>query len=71
MPMNYDKLFALMKENGLTSYRIRQERIMGQKTLQHLREGKSVQTDVLCRLCGLLDCQPGDLMEYVKDKSGE
>ena len=68
MPMRYDKLFALMKEKGLTTYRIRQDKILGERTLQSLRDGKSVETEALCRLCDVLNCQPGELMEYVPDE---
>lgn len=65
--MKYDKLFALMKEKGLTTYRIRQERIITETTLQKLREGRNVTTDSLASLCQALSCQPGDIMEYVED----
>ena len=68
MPMKYDKLFALMKEKGLTTYRIRQERIITETTLQKLREGRNVTTDSRASLCRALSCQPGDIMEYVGDK---
>lgn len=64
MPMDYSKLFALMKSQGLSTYRIRQESILSQSTLQKLREGKSVTTDAIATLCSVLNCQPGDLMEY-------
>jgi len=69
VPMKYDKLFALMKEKGLTTYRIRQERIITETTLQKLREGRNVTTDSLASLCQALSCQPGDIMEYVEDDS--
>lgn len=62
--MDYHKLFALMKARGLTTYRIRKENIISQSTLQKLREGKSVTTDAIATLCGVLRCQPGDMMEY-------
>ena len=65
MPMDYSKLFALMKNRGLSTYRIRKESILSQSTLQKLREGKSVTTDAIVSLCEVLHCQPGDLMEYV------
>lgn len=65
MPMKYDKLFALMKEKGLTTYRIRQEHVITETTLQKLREGRNVTTDSLASLCQALSCQPGDIMEYV------
>ena len=67
MPMKYEKLFALMKEKGLTTYRIRKEKIISETTLQKLREGKAVSTDSIANLCAALNCQPGDIMEYVEE----
>ena len=72
MPIIYDKLFALMKEKGLTTYRIREDKIISQSTLQKLREGKSVTTESLSALCAALNCQPGDILEYTEEnQSGE
>lgn len=68
MPMKYEKLFALMKEKGLTTYKIRKEHIITETTLQKLREGKNVTTDSIAALCHALGCQPGDIMEYVSDE---
>lgn len=64
MPMDYSRLFALMKRKGLSTYRIRKDNLLSQSTLQKLREGKSVSTDAIATLCSVLNCQPGDLMEY-------
>ena len=69
MPMDYSKLFTLMKEKGLTTYRIRKEKIIAEGSLQALRNNKSVATDTICALCKELGCQPGDIMEYVDDGS--
>lgn len=68
MPMKYDKLFAIMAEKGLTTYKIRKERIITETTLQKLREGRNVTTDSIGALCEALDCQPGDIMEYVAEE---
>lgn len=62
--MDYRKLFALLREQGISTYRIRQDNIISQSTLQKLREGKNVTTDAIEALCRVLNCQPGDLMEY-------
>lgn len=70
MPMKYDKLFALMKEKRLTTYRIRRDRIITETTLQKLREGQNVTTDSIARLCRALSCQPGDIMEYTEEEGG-
>ncbi|MDR1185076.1 MAG: helix-turn-helix transcriptional regulator [Coriobacteriales bacterium] len=63
--IDYDKLWALMKERGLTTYRIRKENIIGERTLQNIREGKGISMESLAALCKALECQPGDILEYV------
>ena len=68
MPIIYDKLFVLMKEKGLTTYKIRQESIISQGALTSLRNGKSVTMDTIEKLCKALNCQPNDIMEYVPDE---
>ena len=65
--MIYEKLFALMKEKGLTTYRIRKEKIVSENALTSMRAGKSVTTDTIAALCRALACQPGDIMEYVDE----
>ena len=67
MPMKYEKLFALMKEKGLTTYSIRKEKIVSENALTSMRAGKSVTTDTIAALCRALACQPGDIMEYVDE----
>jgi putative transcriptional regulator len=61
----YSRLLALMKERGLSTYRIRKEHIISEGTLQSIREGRAITTDSVAALCKALDCQPGDILEYV------
>jgi putative transcriptional regulator len=63
--IDYKKLWALMKERNLTTYRIQQDRIVSNATLQNIREGKDITTKSIAALCKALDCQPGDILEYV------
>ena len=65
MPVKYkiDVLQAL-KEAGYTTYIIRKENIFGQATMQKIRQGEIVNAANLGKLCNLLDCQPGDILEY-------
>lgn len=70
MPIKYDKLLALLAEKGYTSYRIKKENIIGQGTLTAIKNGTGgLDHRSIAKLCRVLDCQPGDLMEYVKDDS--
>lgn len=68
MAIVYDKLFALLKEKGYTSYKIRKENIIGQGTLTAVRRGGGLNAQTLNELRRKPECQPGDLMEYVPDE---
>lgn len=65
MPLRYkiDVLGAL-KSAGYSSYRLRKEKLLSESTLQKLREGVLVSTGVIEQLCRLLNCQPGDILEF-------
>lgn len=69
MPIKYQKLYDLMKAKGLTTYKIRQENIISQSALTAIKNGKSVTTDTIAKLCAALDCQPGDILEYVPEET--
>ena len=67
MPFKYDKLFDLLKQKGITSYRIRKENIISQAALTKMKNGEgNIDTRTLERLCAVLHCQPGDIMEYIE-----
>ena len=71
MPIVYNKLLSLMQEKGLTSYKIKQENIIGQATLKKIKEGGDIDTRTIAKLCKVLECQPGDIMEYVEETISE
>lgn len=63
-------VIAALKDAGYNSNRIRKEKIMGESMLQKIRSGQMVSWAVLETLCQLLNCQPGDLIEYVEETEG-
>ncbi len=67
MPLRYkiDVLQAL-KEKGYNTNKIRTEGLLSQSTLQKFRQQQGVSWENLETLCVLLDCQPSDIIEYVK-----
>ena len=68
MPLVYKiDVLSTLKEAGYNTNKIRTEGLLSQSTLQKLREGKGLSLENLERICSLLDCQPADLIEYVKD----
>lgn len=56
-----------LKEAGYNTTKIRAEGLLSQSTLQYIREGKPVGAKQLNDLCDLLDCQPGDILEFVRE----
>ena len=56
-----------LKAAGYSSYRMRKEKILGQRIIQQIREGRAVSGETLNLLCYLLNCQPGDVLEYIPD----
>ena len=56
-----------LKSKGYTTYTLRKEKILSESTIQKLRNGEGVAWDNLETLCKLLDCNIGDLLEYIKE----
>lgn len=72
MPIKYkiDVLEAL-KAAGYTTYKLRQEKILGERVIQQLRSGEIVSWKAIDTICTLLNCQVGDLVEHQKQEAGE
>ena len=68
LPLRYkiDVLEAL-KEAGYSSTRLRKEKLMGESYMSQLRHGEMVSWKTIETICRLLNCQPGDLVEYAPD----
>lgn len=60
-------IISALKNKGYSTYRIKQEKIFNQSQLQQLRNDKLLTQDALNKVCFLLNCQPGDILEYIPD----
>ena len=69
MPIKYKAdILKLLKDAGYSTYKLRKDKIMGEATMQQIREGKPVSWNNIELICKLLNCQPGDLLEYVNEE---
>lgn len=59
-------ILETLKEAGWTTYKIRKEKLIGERVMQRIREGELPSWGALDVICGLLHCQPGDIVEYVE-----
>jgi putative transcriptional regulator len=71
MPIVYKKnVLQALKEKGYNTTRLRKEKLIAESTIQQLRENKLVSWANIDRICTLLNCQPGDVLEH-KEKTEE
>lgn len=72
MPIKFKvDVLAMLKERGYNTTKLRKEKLLAEGVIQSLREGKYISMDNLSRICQLLQCQPGDLLEYAEpDNTG-
>lgn len=73
--ISYEKLVKKLKENKYTQYKLKQEKILGSATITKIFKndglnGESIDIKVVDKLCKLLNCQPGDILERVEDIEG-
>ncbi|MEE0858909.1 MAG: helix-turn-helix transcriptional regulator [Acutalibacteraceae bacterium] len=68
MPIVYKiDILSALKNAGYSSYKIRKEKLLGEATLQKIRNGEPVSWENISTVCRLLQCQPGDILEYVEE----
>ncbi|OLA68104.1 helix-turn-helix transcriptional regulator [Porcipelethomonas sp.] len=69
MPIKY-KMNVLneLKAAGYNTNRLRKEKLLSEGTIQNIRDGRIINAANLAKICKLLNCQPGDIMEYVEEE---
>jgi len=64
------RLSELLKEKGRSAYWLAKETRMAQGVVWNMVSGKTkaIHFETVNRICDALGCEPGDLLEYRKDK---
>ena len=60
-------ILEALKEAGYNTNRLRKEKLLAEGVIQSLREGKYLSLQNIDKICSLLDCQPADLIEYIRE----
>ena len=72
MPIIYKvDVLSELKSKGISAYKMRKDKIMGERTMQQLRDKQLVSWDTLTKVCEMLNCQPGDLIAYVPENAAD
>ena len=67
MAVSYDKLWKLLIDKKMTKTTLRIEADMSSSTLAKMSKNETVSMDVMLRICKVLDCNVGDIMDATKD----
>ena len=66
MGVSYGKLFKLMKMKGIKKVDLRKIGL-SPTVVDRLVKNNNVNTSTIIALCKILDCQPGDIMDYIPE----
>ena len=65
----FDKLWKLMEERNISTYRLRENCALNNKTIRRLKANDNMETKTLNRICAGLHCRLEDIAEYVEDET--
>lgn len=69
MAASYKKLWKLLIDRDMKKKDLRALTGLSSSTIAKMTKNEPVSTDVLVKICGVLDCDVGDIMEIIPDKS--
>ena len=67
MAVSYNKLWKLLIDKHMTKTELRLKTDMSTSTLAKLSKNEVVSMDVMLRICKVLDCNVGDIMDATKE----
>lgn len=67
MSIKYYKMLDLMNRRGLGKEELRKKIQVSPATMAKISKNQYVSLEVINKICGVLRCQPGELLEYVPD----
>lgn len=68
--IGYEKLFELLEKKKLNKAYLRKNGLTA-NTVDKLIHNQEIKTGTINKLCNLLDCEPGEILTYIKDLEEE
>ena len=67
MAASYKKLWKLLIDRDMKKKDLRELTTLSSSTIAKMTKNEPVSTDVLIKICAVLNCDVGDIMEIVPD----
>ena len=71
MSYRYNKLWKILIDREMNKVELRDAAGITSATLAKLSKNQNVSMEILGRICGALECDIGDIVEYVRDAEKE
>ena len=68
MTISYNKLWKLLIDKGMNKSKLRDATHMSSSTMAKLSSNQAVALTVLEKICAELECNIGDVMEFVQER---
>ena len=71
MKVSFKKLWVLCAEKEMSKAELRTRAGLSSATFTRLRKNEEVNLSVILKIADVLDCNAGDMMDFVKDNTQE
>jgi putative transcriptional regulator len=68
MAIKFYKLMDLLNRKGMSKGELQALTGISSATMAKVSANKAVSLEVIDKICKALDCQPGDIMEYIPEE---
>lgn len=68
MKVGYNKLWKLLIDMNLNKTKLREMAQMSPNTMAKLGKNETISMDIILRICEVLKCDVGDIMETIPDE---
>ena len=69
MTLSYNKLWKLLIDKGMTKTEMRLKADISTTTLAKLGKNETVSMEVLLKICKVLECNVGDIMDVINEET--
>lgn len=71
MPVSYNKLWKILIGKRMNRTDLKDAAGIGTTTLSKLGKDQFVSMEVLVKICDTLDCNIGDIVDYIKEEKSD
>lgn len=68
MAISYNRLWKLLVDKKMSKADLRKTAAIAPNTMTKLRRDEAVNLAILGRICNVLDCDYGDIMQFVQEE---